>query len=398
MTLDRPSKTSSISKRKRHTTSSSTSTTKIKAPSIFDTVATLEQEDDNVLQLHGHNSNHHHDNDMNNYKQKQRAAAVQAQTNIYSRLIECRILLQRSMTTISQQQHQDDATSLHNTKEQEERKEDKSYDNVINQCNSILIKLLEGRKLLSQTSNVMIDDSVDYQSLVNQSGTSDSNSNSILNTHIRNEYDQYRTVWKDVLNRRHYDLQLHSGVLTNKKTKFNIIDTSFWQQVQSTFQHEIIRKQQQQQGQLHNNVNDPSQDNHYQNHSYVLFDDTKIYQQMLKDFVDATTSDQSQTNSNNSILQQRKMLQHHHKNKTQQQKIMIDRKASKGRKVRYHTIDKLTNFTFPIQRRNFSISHASSTTAYDSNVFLDDDAWFRSLFGGSSGSSSNNKDTTMQEE
>ena len=68
---------------------------------------------------------------------------------------------------------------------------------------------------------------------------------------------------------------------------------------------------------------------------------------------------------------------------------MVDRKASKGRKIRYTTITKLTNVTFPIQRRHTTQGllgttaatiDNSSTTAM--NTFLDEDAWFRSLFGG----------------
>ena len=49
-------------------------------------------------------------------------------------------------------------------------------------------------------------------------------------------------------------------------------------------------------------------------------------------------------------------------------KKQVDRRASKGRKIRYKEIPKLVNFTFPLSRSN--------------NSNLDQDEWFQSLFGG----------------
>ena len=45
----------------------------------------------------------------------------------------------------------------------------------------------------------------------------------------------------------------------------------------------------------------------------------------------------------------------------------VDRRASKGRKIRYTVNPKLVNFTFPVARKEPMIS---------------DDVWFKSLFGG----------------
>jgi hypothetical protein len=51
-------------------------------------------------------------------------------------------------------------------------------------------------------------------------------------------------------------------------------------------------------------------------------------------------------------------------------KKMVDRKASKGRKIRYNEVTKLVNFTFPLSR------------PANANSNLDQGEWFRSLFGG----------------
>jgi hypothetical protein len=57
-------------------------------------------------------------------------------------------------------------------------------------------------------------------------------------------------------------------------------------------------------------------------------------------------------------------------------KKMVDRKASKGRKIRYNEVTKLVNFTFPLSR------------PANANSNLDQGEWFRSLFGGAGNSNS----------
>jgi protein AATF/BFR2 len=87
-------------------------------------------------------------------------------------------------------------------------------------------------------------------------------------------------------------------------------------------------------------------------------DDSKVYQQLLKDFVAHSTA---AANGNGvGRLQVSKSAQN--------KKKQVDRRASKGRKIRYKEIPKLVNFTFPLSRPNSSN--------------LDQDEWFQSLFGG----------------
>jgi hypothetical protein len=63
-------------------------------------------------------------------------------------------------------------------------------------------------------------------------------------------------------------------------------------------------------------------------------------------------------------------------------KKMVDRKASKGRKIRYNEVTKLVNFTFPLSR------------PANANSNLDQGDWFRSLFGGAGNSNPNNLSQT----
>lgn len=144
---------------------------------------------------------------------------------------------------------------------------------------------------------------------------------------LEQEFQSCQESWKNVLNKRQQDVRLHSG--QSSKSQFRVVDTSFWQQIEATVQYEEARDQE--------------------------FNDQKVYQQLLKDFVlsKSTTNDPSAKTAATKPVQNKKK--------------QVDRKASKGRKIRYHVIPKLVNFTFPVSRPQSA---------------LDPDAWFKSLFGG----------------
>lgn len=254
----------------------------------------------------------------------QRSKAAQSQTGIYGSLVECRILLQRSMVFVQQQQQQ---------QQQETENAQKTIVAAVDHCSDLLVKLLHARGMLSQQKQVDLD----YKALVK--------SDLQLGEKLQTEYEMHREEWKEVLDRRHKDVRLHSGALTNK-TQFRVLDSSFWQQVDAVVQHEQFRQQT----------------------DSIAFDDTKVYLQMLKDFVTGTSTQADTGNSAQSAAQQRVINK---KSAANSKKAQVDRKASKGRKIRYTDIPKLANFTFPLSRPS-----SDNTTA------LDEDAWFRSLFGG----------------
>ena len=128
----------------------------------------------------------------------------------------------------------------------------------------------------------------------------------------------------------------------------------------ATIQHEKLRQKQQQQD-----------DSVTATLPHALFDDTKVYQHMLKDFVtQGAAAAAGGGDAQGTALTQRR---NNTKQKSSSNQHAVDRKASKGRKIRYTEIPKLVNFTFPVSRPN------NSTSDYNN---LDEDAWFRSLFGG----------------
>jgi hypothetical protein len=243
----------------------------------------------------------------------QRAQAAQSQTKIYNHLVECRILFQRAMT--STPGGNDDESAMRD------------------QCDVLLETLLQARHQLTGGDKDERDDK--YSDLIKKDSSGEE-----VEEILESEYDTCREQWKHVLNRRHKDLKLHAGLTA--KSQFRVMDSSFWEQVEATVEYEQLRE------------NDKDEK--------ATFEDSKVYQQLLKDFVATSSAAASGSDS----------LRKASKKSSQNKNNEVDRRASKGRKIRYKEIPKLVNFTFPLSRPN--------------NSNLDQDEWFQSLFGGAGSS------------
>jgi hypothetical protein len=241
----------------------------------------------------------------------QRGEAAQSQTKIYNHLVECRILLQRAMNN---------TVSDDNTESDDETVKD--------QCDALLDTLLQARHQLTGGGDDDDDDEDKYSDLIKDGSEK-------LEEVLENEHASASEQWKQVLNQRHKDLKLHAGLTA--KSQFRIMDSSFWEQVEATVEYEHMRADEKEEK--------------------ATFDDSKVYQQVLKDFVANSAAATNATASNRVTAKTKKS-----------QKKDVDRRASKGRKIRYKELPKLVNFTFPLSRPN--------------NSNLDQDGWFKSLFGG----------------
>ena len=240
------------------------------------------------------------------------------------------------------------------------------------------------------------DDDVDYAQLIqNENGAKDNESSSSeeddegdannLSTQLQNEYESLRTSWKTILNKHHSNLALHSGMSVNSsKFQSKAVDLSFWDQVKFATS----------QG---GNAVDVAK-----NTNKKEFDDSKLYQQMLKDFISQSSSGGggSATGSKGvdpaqeaaarlkramrkknggegdvdltTLLLTQDGGASNIPNSTSNgaaasNKANVDRRASKGRKIRYTVHPKLVNFTFPVARPE---------------PMIKEDTWFKSLFGG----------------
>lgn len=295
------------------------SSKKRKNLSVFDAIEDLEVED-----IHAETKRR-----KKSAAQAHRSKAAQSQTKIYNHLVECRILLQRAVL----------ASPPSNTDSDDAEEED-DEEHIVERCNGILQNLLRARKQLL-TGDTEEDDQED---VVNEYADLVTGPTSKLQETLQQEYETCRDEWKQVLDRRYKDLKLHAGLTA--KSQFRVLDSSFWQQVDATVEYEKLRKQ------------NKGTDNETNTGVYEI-DDSKVYQQLLKDFVAQSTVNTDAKAGMSQIGRSKS---------TSSSKKQVDRRASKGRKIRYKEIPKLVNFTFPLSR--------PQTTN------LDQDEWFQSLFGG----------------
>lgn len=285
--------------------------------SIFDAIAELDTQDRQADRKRRKETN----------AEKKRALEVQNQTKIYNHLLESRILLQRAINNVNGASNSGDVTLLPD--------KPSSKSSFRETCNTLLEKLLQARNQLSGSEV----DANEYEGLLLPSASAN------LHDSLQEEYNVHRDDWKKILNRKHKNLRLHSGVTA--KSKFRIMDSSFWEQVETTMEYEEIR-----------------QNEELSTQSMLLFDDSKVYQQLLKDFVANSTNGAAGADSSTERLRSSTK----NKNNNNISKKDVDRRASKGRKIRYKEIPKLVNFTFPLSRPNTSN--------------LNQEEYFQSLFGG----------------
>ena len=284
--------------------------------------------------------------------EKHKAVEAQTQTKIYNHLVESRILLQRAINNANVNLDQDKKQDIvNNGGKPTGKREDEHVTSFRGTCNSLLEKLLRARNQISD--NEM--DPNKYGSILSSSASTN------LHDSLQCEYEEQKKDWIQILNRRHKSLVLHSGVTA--KSQFRVMNSTFWEQVEATIEYEDIREKNASQ----------SMSNGCKN---LLFDDSKVYQQLLRDFVANSTSNGAGALSSSDKIRSSMKRKNSNSNNNNKEKKDIDRRASKGRKIRFKEISKLVGFTFPLSRPNLSN--------------LDQDEYFQSLFGGAGASQNNN--------
>ena len=397
----------SSKKRKSSSTSSSSSSQQQR---LFSTLASIEQTDARATQKRK----------QSHISSLSQSRAANDQVKLNAILLELRILMQRCLDVGDDvlSNSQSSATAAH--------------DDVQVEIDSLLENLLIARReLLGNDMNNQSDnddhdhddgsdedgDDVDYAALIRQnkdkskdddddddsnsstdnssSGSNGSNTN-LLSTQLQNEYESLRTSWKSILNKHHSNLALHSGMSVNSsKFQSKAVDLSFWEQVNFVTSQTTS---------AHNGRGDTEKDKGIKGY----FDDSKLYQQMLKDFISQSSSgsggggssggkrlgssiDPAQEAAERLKRAMRKkngvegdvdlstlLLPTQDGGSTKDntnaaaaaasaKKANLDRRASKGRKIRYTVHPKLVNFTFPVARPE---------------PMIKEDIWFKSLFGG----------------
>lgn len=269
-----------------------------------------------------------------------KSLATKSQYQIQTNLIECRILLQRVLT---------------NSNNGGGRNEDEFGGNPAKGLDKLLDKLVDAR-------NTLCDHTLQNESTDDEDENKDE---------FQKDYNKLKIQWKHILN-RHYD-NMNITKRYNKKDSnskfFQVVDQSFWTQVENTVQHSALLEQHSQ-IKLRDEEEDSIDDGKPNSAPSLVFDDTKIYQHMLQEYITLSTE---RTESNATSLAEHRLKLASSTNKNKNDQKDIDRRASKGRKIRYVVHEKLKNFTFPLQRE---------VNSKNNHVIMEDDVLFKSMMGG----------------
>ena len=220
-------------------------------------------------------------------------------------------------------------------------------------------------------------------------------SDDVLTNQLQNEYNSLQSHWKSILNKHHSNLALHSGMsVNNSKFQSRSVDVSFWEQVQSGMEHDRFKQRTANKTGGSDNISADG----------LQFDDSKLYQQMLKDFISSSQATNGAASTGKANKRGGMMLDPAQEAAERLKRAMrkktgagdvdltslltesttnandlaaggitkkkintVDRRASKGRKIRYTVLPKMVNFTFPVSR---------------GEPMIGDDVWLKSLFGG----------------
>ena len=301
----------------------------------------------------------------------QQSKAASDQTKINSILLELRILIQRCMS-------EDDGWSGRGSSER-----------VREEVDTLLGSLLEARRQLAgnELDERGDDSKVKYSQIIKTKSHNDSDETSSssssegdgiidLASQLQSEYESLEANWKKTLNENHSKLAINSGMAAaTSKFQSKAVDISFWEQVLNGIEHDKFKRS----SNKNNDIDDK-----------FVFDDSKLYQQLLKDFISSSSASTNRKgvaidpaqeaatrlkramhkkgdNSDLSTLLTDEVTGEGVLAKKKSDMPTVDRRASKGRKIRYTVIPKLVNFTFPVPRQEPKIK---------------EDVWFKSLFGG----------------
>jgi protein AATF/BFR2 len=291
-----------------------------------------------------------------------KSLATKSLYEIQTNLVESRILLQRALTCCNDDVSNTSIGSIDEDDNQEQI--DKGLDTLLDQLvdarNSLCQHVLENDK----------DEASDSEQSNETQDESDDNDGNNSTDQFQSHYDKLRNQWKKTLN-RHYDnmniTKRYNKRDSNSNSKFfQVVDQSFWSQIENTVQHNMLLEehsqvQKKEEGDKINNAKE-------KNIPPIVFDDSKIYQNMLQEYINLST--ERNTNNAASMAEHRlKLASSARKNKKED----VDRRASKGRKIRYVIHEKLLNFTFPLQRE---------VNSQKNHVIMDEDVLFKSMMGG----------------
>jgi hypothetical protein len=322
-----------------------------------------------------------------------KSLATKSSYDIHTNLIESRILLQRTLTNYSDYaaDADGDASTSSNGNDDE---------NIEKGLNKLLDKLVEARNMLcghtirsskdgddeegsnSDESNETKDESDDEDDNNNNNNNDDDDDD---DDKFQKDYNKLQKKWKTTLNRHYENMNISKRYNSKRDAKqnskfFQVVDQSFWSQIENTVQHNMLLEEHTQiknknDDDLDSSTSDGIPNDNKSNTITLAFDDSRIYQHMLQEYITLSTE---RTTSNATSMAEHRLKLASSKANRKTNKEDIDRRASKGRKIRYVVHDKLKNFTFPLQREVNRFTSGQNTT----HAIMDENVLFKSMMGG----------------
>ncbi|KAL3784328.1 hypothetical protein ACHAW5_000219 [Stephanodiscus triporus] len=351
-----------------------------------------------------------------------RSHEASRQMELNGSLLELRILVQRCMTEEEEEEEEEEASS-----EDDDGSTGRRRKASLAGVDALLENLLEARRELAggwnddDDDNNNDEDGVDRTRPTDGECDDDDDEEDALAERLKVEYSYMRDRrWMPTLDR------LHAGIVSRmgggsssfddggggggggraESFRGKALGTSFWEQVRGTAEYERSRSRGAGMDEEDEEEEDGGSRRRSRRRRRPTFDDSRLYQHMLSDFVSSRSTNErgggrpsdpareaaerlgralrKRRTSGGSSAEYADVdiaslyevgVDGKTTNKAaggggstkKKTTTIVDRRASKGRKIRYAIVPKLVNFTFPVSRPEPAIS---------------EDVWFKSLFGG----------------
>eukprot|EP00742_Colponemidia_sp_Colp-10_P010992 GILJ01012149.1.p1 GENE.GILJ01012149.1~~GILJ01012149.1.p1 ORF type:complete len:510 (-),score=109.51 GILJ01012149.1:128-1657(-) len=288
-----------------------------------------------------------------------KARAVQHQRTIWDNLMDVRIGLQKAVAMANRFPQTDDFALLtrSNVDKSVGQTLTSSFSMASTECRDLLTTFLDIQQgLLKQNSAV--------PSAETSAGAKRKRSDSLDDTwsNISQQFQRFRPFCDEIIDRWNRKTQLSAGM---QLKKLKVLNQSVVAQIEQIISDKdrIIRRSQLKRTsyRVFGKPVDPSfesdkenqeenRDAHLEDYDEEIYDDLDFYQQQLRELIEnAPASTLADPQGDSSMDMTRKYLALR-KLKSKQPKKVVDRRASKGRKVRYVVHEKLVNFMNPIPR------------------------------------------------
>ncbi|KAI8822550.1 apoptosis-antagonizing transcription factor [Fimicolochytrium jonesii] len=283
---------------------------------------------------------------------------VRAQIMLWDNLLDSRIRIQRTVSIANRFPKPDTYPAFYNTASETDRA-------ALAETSDELFNLVDGlislrTSLISQNPQVAAAVPAAESARKRKRDPSDTTEIQLetlwkqLNP-IDTQFKQYRDATIDKWNNK---VQMATGALAPLQKKFKSINQSVVSQIRQTVgdKERLIKRSQLRRsdyrclGEEEKTEEDEraategrnGADAHLSNHDAEIFDDGDFYQQLLKELIESRMTD-----TDDAVLNGLKWAHFKSLKNSSKKKKKVDTRASKGRKIRYHIHEKLTNYMAP---------------------------------------------------